>query len=114
MTDANGCLAGMVSRANVLDWMRTPPDDTIGGAAGDANPTVAYPDETAAAVADRMVRAGTGRVPVISRQDGRLVGLLARKDLLRVRQRVAAEEQDRERLWGAGQVQAPAVVSPAS
>ncbi len=114
VTDASGRLAGMVSRANVLDWMRAPPEDTIGGAAGDANPTIAYPDETAAVVADRMVRAGTGRVPVVSRQDGRVVGLLARKDLLRVRQRVAAEEQDRERLWGSGSAERSAAISHVS
>jgi chloride channel protein, CIC family len=47
-----------------------------------------------------MVSAEAGRVPVISREGRCLVGLLARKDLLRVRQRVAAEEQHREGLWG--------------
>jgi chloride channel protein, CIC family len=46
-----------------------------------------------------MVAAEAGRVPVISRDGRRLVGLLARKDLLHVRQRVAQEEQHRERLW---------------
>jgi Mg2+/Co2+ transporter CorC len=53
-----------------------------------------------------MVAAEAGRVPVISRDGRRLVGLLARKDLLHVRQRVAAEEQERESLWRLRAVQA--------
>jgi chloride channel protein, CIC family len=100
VVDADRRVVGMVSRANVLEWMREPPEGTIGGTVRDPNLLVAYPDEPVGDVADRMVSAEAGRVPVISRDGRHLVGLLARKDLLHVRQRVAAEEQDREGLWG--------------
>jgi CBS domain-containing protein len=86
----------MVSRADVLQWMRNPPNGTLGEAIRDPNLLVAYPDESVGSVADRMVQAEAGRVPVVSRDGRQLVGLLARKELLRVRERVAAEEQHRE------------------
>jgi chloride channel protein, CIC family len=91
-------VVGMVSRGDVLEWMREPPPGTLGEALRDRALIVAYPDEPVGDAADRMVAADAGRVPVIA-ADGRLVGLLARKDLLRVRERVAAEEQHRESLW---------------
>jgi CBS domain-containing protein len=103
VVDPDRRVIGMVSRADVLNWMREPPDGTLEATLGDAisdpNIVVAYPDEPVGHAADRMVQAEAGRVPVIARDDRRLVGLLARKDLLRVRQHVAQEEQHRERLW---------------
>jgi CBS domain-containing protein len=104
--DASRQVIGMVSRADVLDWIREPPDGTLGNAVSDPNLVVAFPDESVGDAADRMVAAEAGRVPVISRDGRRLVGLLARKDLLHVRQRVAAEEQERESLWRLRAVQA--------
>jgi len=89
----------MVSRADVLEWVRRPREGTFGDGVGDPNLIVCYPDEPVGDIADRMVAAEAGRVPVIARNGQRLAGLLARKDLLRVRQRVVAEEQQRERLW---------------
>jgi chloride channel protein, CIC family len=97
--NAENRVIGMVSRADVLEWVRQPPEGTLGDAVGDPNLIVCYPDEPVGDIADRMVAAEAGRVPVITRDGQRLVGLLARKDLLRVRQRVAVEEQQRERLW---------------
>ena len=99
VVERDGQVIGMMSRADALEWIRQPPEGSLGDAVGDPNLVVAYPDEPVGEVADRMVSAETGRVPVISRDSRRLVGLLARKDLLRVRQRVAAEEQHREGLW---------------
>jgi CBS domain-containing protein len=98
--DPDRNVIGMVSRADVLQWMRNPPNGTLGEVIHDPNLLVAYPDEPVGRVADRMVRAEAGRVPVVSRDGRQLVGLLARKDLLRVRERVAAEEQHLEGLFG--------------
>ena len=55
----------------------------------------AAPDEPLAALVDRMVRDDVGRVPVTRPADGVLIGLVARKDLLRVRARWLAEEGER-------------------
>jgi CIC family chloride channel protein len=99
VVDADNHVIGMLSRADVLAWVRTPPEDTLATAIGATRLVVAYPDEPVGEVADRMVLEETGRIPVISRDGRHLVGLLARKDVLQVRQRVADEEQQRERLW---------------
>lgn len=97
--DASRHVVGMVSRADVLNWVREPPKGTLAAALSGAGLVFAYPDEPVGHIADRMVTAQAGRIPVISRDGGRLVGLIARKDLLRVRERVAAEEQNRESVW---------------
>ncbi|MDQ0392814.1 chloride channel protein [Labrys monachus] len=88
---------GLVSRADILAWARESGHGaaTIGEAVEGADLVVAHPDELVGTVADRMAAGDVGRVPVIDRGDGRLVGLLARKDLLRVRARRLAEERDR-------------------
>jgi CIC family chloride channel protein len=69
----------------------------------DVSIPTAFPDETIGTVADRMVTDELGRVPVITRDTRRLVGLIARKDLLRVRAAAVALEREREAFyfrWG--------------
>jgi len=106
VVEADGRVVGMLSRADVLAWVRTPPDGTLAAVVNAGPLVVAYPDEPVGDAADRMVLEETGRMPVITRDGHRLVGLLARKDVLQVRQRVAVEEQQRERLWRRVAVQA--------
>ena len=48
--------------------------------------------------ADRMAVADVGRVPVVERQSRTLIGLVARRDLLRARARARTQEQHRARL----------------
>ncbi|HET9985203.1 MAG TPA: chloride channel protein [Longimicrobiales bacterium] len=45
-------------------------------------PAVAFPDNTLREAADHMVREGVGRLPVIDRETGRMVGIVSRSDLL--------------------------------
>jgi H+/Cl- antiporter ClcA len=92
-------LIGMVSRADVLRWSR----EGWGDAAtltdlesGDI--LTGYDDELVGQLADRMAAADIGRVPVVERATGRVVGLVARRDLLRVRTRQIREERQRRRL----------------
>jgi CIC family chloride channel protein len=59
---------------------------------------VAYPDEPVRRLADRMAQAKLGRLPVVTREDGRLVGIVSRSDLLQARLRQIAEEEDRRRI----------------
>jgi predicted transcriptional regulator len=63
--------------------------------AGRRNVVVAYPDEYLESIVDRMMEANVAHIPVVSRQDERLVGYLAWKDLLRIRSRLQAEERQR-------------------
>ena len=55
----------------------------------------AYADDLVADLADRMVAADVGRVPILDRHSGKVVGLVARRDLLSVRARLLREESQR-------------------
>jgi H+/Cl- antiporter ClcA len=94
---AGGRLAGMVTRADVLRW-RTEGDHqatTLDEMVSDSSVAVAHPDDVLGRVADLMVAADLGRIPVVDREAHRVVGLVARKDLLRIRAVVNAQEEDR-------------------
>ncbi|MDE1937288.1 chloride channel protein [Bradyrhizobium sp.] len=94
---ADGRLAGMVSRSDVLRWRTEGAHQamTLDDLVSDTSAVSAYPDDVLGRVADIMVSADLGRIPVVDRDDHRVVGLIARKDLLRIRSLVNAEERDR-------------------
>jgi CBS domain-containing protein len=98
VVDSAGFPTGMVSRADILRWTRQGWGEgrTLATVTGEL--TVGYADELVAQLADRMATRDVGRVPVIERHSGVLVGLVARRDLLRVRGRVRTEELHRARL----------------
>jgi CBS domain-containing protein len=93
-----GVPVGMVSRTDILRWTQVGWKD--GAELGDATGEVAvgYGDELVGALADRMAVRDLGRVPIVERQDGKLVGLVARRDLLRARARGRKEELHRSKL----------------
>jgi CBS domain-containing protein len=90
----------MVSRADALCWLGD--DDarekTLRDQVEGQELVVGYDDELAGHLADRMSFTGHGRVPILSRTSGALVGLVARRDLLRVRTNVTQHEKEREAL----------------
>jgi CBS-domain-containing membrane protein len=90
-------LLGMISRADILRWTVSSDGDvaTVGDAVADDDLLVSHPDEMAGSLADRMAVADIGRVPVVDAPHGRLVGIVARKDLLRVRAKMRMHEQER-------------------
>ena len=96
VVDEETHVSGMVSRADMLRWVREgfAPDDTLGDLKTEM--VIAYPDELAGALADRMAETGASRVPVIARGSGELVGLVARRELLRVRAMALKQERERE------------------
>jgi len=98
--DEAGQLVGMVARADVLRWAREawPEGATLGTLLPDRALVVGYDDELVGRLADRMAADDAGRVPILRRGDGALVGLVARRDLLRVRASVLRHEQEREAL----------------
>jgi len=96
--DAAGVLVGVVTRADALRWSREPSlnASTLFDVVSDVSTPVAFLDEAIGSVADRMVADELGRVPVVARDTRRLVGLIARKDLLRVRAAATDVERKRE------------------
>ncbi|WP_375309789.1 chloride channel protein [Bradyrhizobium sp. A5] len=96
--DADGAVVGMVSRADVLRWRAGRPhgDETLYDRASDRSLTVGYADEPVSHLADRMVADDIGRVPIIDRRTLHLVGLVSRKDLLRIRATAKSAEANRE------------------
>jgi CBS domain-containing protein len=100
VVDEEGRVTGMVSRADALRWTREnwPQGATLEEMESSGPVMVGYEDELAGHLADRMARANVGRVPVLERKSGRLVGLVARRDLLSVRGRLAREEGERAKL----------------
>jgi len=64
-------------------------------------PVVAYPDESLRMIAYRMAETGLTRFPVVSRERGQLIGMIALTDLLKARALNLEAEQRRERVFGA-------------
>jgi len=100
VTDGEGRVIAMVARADVLRW-------TVEGWPGgqrlldqitDQDLVIGYDDELVGQLADRMAATGASRVPILRREDGKLAGLVARRDLLRVRASVVRSEREREAL----------------
>ena len=100
VTDADGRVIGMVARADALRWLReeNSRDTLLRDRIAGQDLVFGYDDELAGQLADRMAVAEIGRVPILNRKSGLLVGLVARRDLLRVRANMVQHEREREAL----------------
>ncbi len=98
VTDTHGRVLGMVTRSDALRWTMGgwPLGQTLREVVADQELICGYDDELAGALADRMAAADVGRVPILRRADGTLAGLVARRDLLRVRATAVRHERERE------------------
>jgi CBS domain-containing protein len=93
-----GKVIGMAGRSDIFRWASdSDADSTILGNILPKTPLFsAYPDELVSDLADRMMEADIGRVPVIDREIEKLIGLVARKDLLKLRAKALIEDRDRQ------------------
>ena len=93
---------GLVSRSDVLRWEVEGVADaaTLRDSISDASLPTAYPDSPSGIVADVIVQSGLGRIPIITREDRKVVGILSRQDLLKARHKVRTGETDRRRHIG--------------
>jgi H+/Cl- antiporter ClcA len=100
VTDRESRVVGMVSRANALRWMlgEVAAERSLSEQLAGQTLVTAFGDELVGHLADRMSATNTGRVPVLERSSGALVGLVARRDLLRVRAQIRRHEHEREAL----------------
>ncbi|MGW9950199.1 H+/Cl- antiporter ClcA/CBS domain-containing protein [Rhizobium leguminosarum] len=104
VVDAAGRLAGVVSRADALLWQGNPDlaSQTLAEKVTDDSVPVGHPDDTVAFIADLMLSTGDGRIPIVDPTSGKLCGLIARKDLLRLRSSYRSAELDRRPYLTAG------------
>ncbi len=102
VVDELGILKGVVSRGDVLRWHqeRAEADRPLADLVSDASLPLAHPDDTVGYVADLMLATDTGRIPIVDPESGQLAGLVARKDLLRLRHSLQANETERQPYFG--------------
>jgi len=95
--DADGLLAGIVTRGDLLRADGTPSETPLRDIAT-ADVVVTYPDETLRDALEKMLHRDVGRLPVVDRAEPRrIVGYLGRADILAARVKHQDEEQRRER-----------------
>jgi CBS domain-containing protein len=99
IVDERGRLLGMVSRSDALRWRsrNVHSDATISEQLSDVSIPVAHPASPATAVAEQMIREGAGRICVVDPENGTLLGIIGRRDLLRPRAIKVQEESERAR-----------------
>jgi chloride channel protein, CIC family len=98
--DGQGQVIAIVSRTDALRWMREEAlaDKPLAEQLAGQDVIFGYEDELVGRLADKMAATGNGRIPILRRQDGKLIGLVARRDLLRVRAQQVHHEHAREAL----------------
>jgi chloride channel protein, CIC family len=104
VVEDSGKVVGMVSRTDALRWMVEGKRavGTVGEQLAGRELIIGYEDEPVGRLADRMAESQMGRIPILRRSDSALVGLVARRDILRVRAAVNSAERDRQALIRVG------------
>jgi CBS domain-containing protein len=99
--DEAGRVLGIVDPPALLRWRRagrhrrTALAELLAG----TRTVLAYPDEYLDSIIERMSRGNVAHIPVVAREDERLVGYIGWKDLMTVRAQLQAEERDRVVLY---------------
>ena len=99
VVDGVGRPVGLASRADALRWRSSDglAETRLGDVLSDGSLEMATPDMPANQAAELMIAEDVGRLPVIDPANGRLVGILARRDLLQARAGTHREERERQR-----------------
>lgn len=99
-----GHVLGVIDPPAILRWRRAGKHrkTTLGELLAGSKVTLAYPDEYLEGLSDKLLTANISHLPVVTREDARLVGYVGWKDLMRVRSKKQAEERDRSALLSFG------------
>ncbi|BCM20431.1 chloride channel protein [Mesorhizobium sp. J8] len=102
--DEAGRVLGVIDPPAILRWRRSGMHRkaTLGELLAGSKITLAYPDEYLEALSDKLLTANISHLPVVSREDERLIGYIGWKDMMRVRSKKQAEERDRSALLSFG------------
>lgn len=100
VTDAAGRPVAIVSRAEILLWTAETDDDsadeTLMDRLSDPSLPVVHPGDVVSHALDVMLADGSGRLLVTEPEGGALIGILTRRDLLRIRAASLRAEGDRQ------------------
>ncbi|KAA3450557.1 chloride channel protein [Mesorhizobium sp. SARCC-RB16n] len=104
VVNEDGHVLGIIDPPAILRWRRAGKHrtTTLGELLAGGKLTLAYPDEYLEGLSDKLLMANVSHLPVVAREDARLVGYVGWKDLMRVRSKKLAEERDRSALVGFG------------
>ncbi|MDP4023171.1 chloride channel protein [Methylobacterium sp. NEAU 140] len=88
---------GFVTRNDVLRWKveDADPDEPLSERVSDASLPIAHPEDVVSHALDVMLATGLGRLAVTDPATGTLIGLLTRRDLLKVRATTVRAEAER-------------------
>ncbi|TPI39465.1 chloride channel protein [Mesorhizobium sp. B3-1-6] len=104
VVNGEGHVLGVIDPPAILRWRRAGKhrSTTLGELLAGSKITLAYPDEYLEALSDKLLLANVSHLPVVLRDDERLVGYIGWKDMMRVRSKKQAEERDRSALLSFG------------
>lgn len=92
VTDRAGTLLAIISRADLFAALESAPESSVLDA-GVAHPVTIHAEELLSEAADRMIRHGIGRLPVVDRSpEPKLIGLITRRGILEARRQSQAAE----------------------
>jgi H+/Cl- antiporter ClcA len=97
VVDAARRVKGVITRRQLREIIESEGSNTSLGEVLQ-QPVVAHPDEPLRVVVMRMAETGFTRLPVVERDDEKLVGMISLRDLLAARVRNLNEERHRERV----------------
>jgi H+/Cl- antiporter ClcA len=97
VVDGAGRVLGLVDPPAVVRWRRAGKhrETTLGELLHGSRVTLAYPDEYLESLADKLQTANVSHLPVVSREDSKLVGYIGWKDIMRARTQQHAAEHIR-------------------
>jgi H+/Cl- antiporter ClcA/CBS domain-containing protein len=103
VVDRNGRPIGLVSRGDALRWRVEGghQGETLGEHISDASVAVVHADDLVSRAVSIMLVTDQGRLPVVDRDTGVLIGLLTRRDVLAVQAQTIEAEMKREALFPA-------------
>jgi chloride channel protein, CIC family len=100
--DSGGNLVGVLTRTEIqrrLSEDGATPKPHVAGEFAQRNPVVAFANEPLRVVVHRMAESGRTRLPVVSRDSHRVLGIISLDDLLKARVRHLEDERRRDQVF---------------